>query len=93
MNPWLIGGGIEIVTSAVLTGWVAEQKRRDPVAWFLLGLAVPIVSAVALAGLPALGSPTSPSKSPSPEAWRCPKCLTRNRAEIFTCESCGYTLK
>lgn len=40
------------VGAAALTSWVANQKGRGEVTWFVIALAIPLLSLVALAAVP-----------------------------------------
>ena len=84
MSRILLFYGVTGVVFGVFCSFVASEKNRDPVAWFILGFLFQIVPLLALLGVPALPTPTpAPPEPVSPSAAD---------AEADFCHFCGETL-
>ncbi|MBT3327877.1 MAG: hypothetical protein HN396_16760 [Gemmatimonadales bacterium] len=43
---------VAALASGIFTGWVAYEKNRPEVTWFLLGVLCPLVALIAVSGAP-----------------------------------------
>jgi hypothetical protein len=68
---------------AVAAGWLADEKGRSPIIWFLVGL-VSGPSAVLLAGFAPRGAPG--------DYRRCRECREPIRREAVVCPFCRATM-
>lgn len=103
---WMVA--IYCFTCTVLTGFVAESKKRSPLVWFSTGLALSIMglvggappalaAAFATVGLLAVGfMPALSAKNNrwpyGPKTRKCPHCAEEVLAEATKCKHCHSPL-
>ena len=65
-----------------LCAWLADQKGRDPVAWFILGCLLSVVA------LLVLGFSPSVEEDDDELVKTCPQCAEEVKAEALICRFC-----
>jgi len=73
------------LTFGVFNYFIAKEKNRDPIGWFIIGLLFNLISLIALIALPKL------EKEPSEEdeEYTCPDCDTDVGEDDIFCPNCG----
>ena len=82
---------LQAMAGAGFSTFVAVEKNRSAIAWFLLGLFFSLFALLAVGLAPARQTVTSKLKDGG-EPWNCPKCGVQNIPTVFKCQSCDYSL-
>jgi predicted RNA-binding Zn-ribbon protein involved in translation (DUF1610 family) len=84
------------VCRAFLGCWLASEKGRPLLKWFLLCFFLGIPALLALGFAPSNNAQKTMSQKTEPHdmsvKWKCPKCGAENANDSYACKGCGYRL-
>jgi hypothetical protein len=78
------------LVAAIFTGAIASSKNRSAIGWFILGCFFPLLSFLAILGLPSIANDDD---KPTPNTHvKCPDCKELVIKDANVCKHCGCKL-
>jgi hypothetical protein len=71
------------VIIGIICAFIAQQKKRNPIGWFFLGVLFSLISLTVLIFLPTIEDDTTP----------CPHCKEPIKKDATMCKHCKSVLK
>ena len=86
----IISGIIVAFVSGFFCAMIAKRKNMNAVLWFFVGFLFPLLSLIAIAGMPVTNAESDKDAEQNNPTKKCPKCAEIIKLEVKVCRYCQY---
>ena len=84
---------IFLVFFGVICLYIAQQKNRSMLGWFILGFCFSFIALIAILGVPSKERLVQTQTDEKHNEWECPQCHRLNPIQYNFCPACQHPQK